>query len=319
MSLTLFDCEESPQAKRLAPLLRKLADDGVYFGTSSWKYEGWLGSIYSRERYTRRGRFSSKRFEAECLQEYAETFPTVCGDFSFYQFPTEQHWANLFAATPPNFAFSLKAPEDMTVQNWPGHARYGPKAGTRNEHFLDAKLFEQAFLRPLEPYRDRVAAIVFEFGAFSHTEFADVSAFLKRLRPFLAALPPGWRYGVEVRNENYLSAPYFRALTEANVAHVFNAWTRMPSLSEQIAIPVAFTADFTVVRALLQRGRSFEQAVKLFQPYQEVQNPDPETRAALGTIVKTVRRSRRRAYIYVNNRLEGNAPSTIEAVAASAE
>ncbi len=28
------------QAVRLAPNLRALADQGVYFGTSSWKYDG---------------------------------------------------------------------------------------------------------------------------------------------------------------------------------------------------------------------------------------------------------------------------------------
>ena len=36
-----------PQATRLAPKLRTLADRGVYSGTSSWKYDGWIGSIYS--------------------------------------------------------------------------------------------------------------------------------------------------------------------------------------------------------------------------------------------------------------------------------
>ena len=44
-----------PQAARLGPKLRALAERGVYFGTSSWKYEGWLGSIYSPERYTHPG------------------------------------------------------------------------------------------------------------------------------------------------------------------------------------------------------------------------------------------------------------------------
>ena len=38
-----------------------------------------------------------------------------------------------------------------------------------------------------------------------------------------------------------------------NVAHVFNAWTRMPALAEQVAISDTFTADFTVCRALLQK------------------------------------------------------------------
>jgi uncharacterized protein YecE (DUF72 family) len=76
-----------PQASRLAPKLRALADNGVYFGTSSWKYDGWIGSIYSAARYQTRGKFSKTKFEAECLAEYAATFPVVCGDFSFYQFP----------------------------------------------------------------------------------------------------------------------------------------------------------------------------------------------------------------------------------------
>ena len=75
----LFDPSDAPppQATRLAPKLRALADQGVYFGTSSWKYEGWIGSIYSRERYTTRGKFSKQKFDAECLAEYASTFPVV--------------------------------------------------------------------------------------------------------------------------------------------------------------------------------------------------------------------------------------------------
>jgi hypothetical protein len=58
-----------PQAARLAPKLRALADRGVYFGTSSWKYDGWLGSIYRQERYLTRGKFSNAKFEQDCLAE----------------------------------------------------------------------------------------------------------------------------------------------------------------------------------------------------------------------------------------------------------
>ena len=42
----------------------------------------------------------------------------------------------------------------------------------------------------------------------------------------------------------------------------------MPPLSEQVSLPDAFTADFTVVRVLLSCGRTYEQAVKTFEPYQ---------------------------------------------------
>ena len=85
-----------------------LAARGIYFGTSSWKYEGWLGRIYTEERYLTRGRFSQKKFEAECLGEYALTFPVVCGDFSFYQFPSEDYWRKLFASAPHSLRFAFK-------------------------------------------------------------------------------------------------------------------------------------------------------------------------------------------------------------------
>ena len=91
-----------PQFDRLdlASKLDSLAHDKIFIGTSSWKYEGWLDQIYSRDRYLSRGKFSQKRFEAECIAEYAETFPIVCGDFSFYQFPTPEFWQKLFRSAP---------------------------------------------------------------------------------------------------------------------------------------------------------------------------------------------------------------------------
>ena len=88
MSDSLFEpSERPPQAARPCARLHALAKRGVYFGTSSWKYPGWLGSIYTEDRYITRNKFSKKKFEDTCIREYAETFPAVGGDFSFYQFP----------------------------------------------------------------------------------------------------------------------------------------------------------------------------------------------------------------------------------------
>src|SRR5262245_19648599 len=102
------EAELSEQAARLGPKLRTWADRGVYFGTSSWKYEGWLGSIYSPDRYLTRGKFSKKKFEDTCLAEYALTFPIVCGDFAFYQFPSVEYWQRLFEGTPDSLLFGFK-------------------------------------------------------------------------------------------------------------------------------------------------------------------------------------------------------------------
>src|SRR5262249_54174359 len=106
-------------AARLEPRLSRLANEQIYFGTSSWRYEGWAGQIYTRERYLTRGRFSQKKFEAECLEEYAKIFPAVCGDFSFYQFPSDAFWQRLFASAPASLRWGFKVPEDITVKQFP--------------------------------------------------------------------------------------------------------------------------------------------------------------------------------------------------------
>jgi len=312
---SLFDDQWPHATRKLGARLRQLAAEGVWFGTSSWKYEGWLGQVYTPERYYSRGRFSKRKFLDTCLAEYAETFPIVCGDFSFYQFPSPAYWQRLFTSAPPALRYAFKAPEEITVKTFPAHARYGSRAGKPNENFLNVELFRNAFLRPLEAYRQQVAALIFEFGAFSRASYPDVGSFAADLDRFLAALPGGFRYSVEIRNPEFLTPEYFDCLRARNVAHVFNAWTRMPELTVQIAIPGAFTADFTLARALLRRGRRYEEAVKLFEPYDRIQDENPKARQGLRELARRARTSGQPAFIFVNNRLEGNAPGTIQAVA----
>jgi uncharacterized protein YecE (DUF72 family) len=316
--MSLFPELDFPeQAARLAPRLKTLASEGLYFGTSSWKYPGWLGSIYGEDSYRTRGKFSQKKFDENCLGEYSRVFPTVCGDFAFYQFPTRDYWDRLFPQTPADFRFGLKVPEEITVAQWPRHARYGVRAGEPNSHFLDAEIFERHFTNALEPHRAKVGPLIFEFGTFNKSTFPKLDDFLQRLDPFLAALPDGFRYAVEIRNSEYLSPEYLDLLKSRRVAHVFNAWTRMPTLDEQIQLPDAFTADFTVVRALLKKGRAYEDAVKSFEPYQKIQEPNEGARAGMIEIARAARKRKIPAFLFVNNRLEGHAPGTIEAVVES--
>ena len=310
MTLPLFETPSSFDRAALAQRLRALATEDIWIGTSSWKYPGWLDQIYTRERYHTRGKFSQKLFESECLAEFAETFPIVCGDFSFYQFPSPDYWKKLFGSAPSGLRFVLKVPEEVTAEVFPKHPRYGPRAGMANESYLNADALSALFLEPLEPYRQRIPALIFEFGArgASPTEFSG------RLDAFLGALPDTFRYAVEVRNREYLQPRYFDCLRQHRVAHVLNAWTKMPLLSEQMAMDGAFSADFTVVRALLRQGRKYEDAVQQFTPYDRVRDENPEARDALRALIRRMREERRAAYIFVNNRLEGNSPETIRAV-----
>ncbi len=299
---------------RLATSLQVLASQNVFIGMSSWKYPGWMGKIYHEENYRTRGKFSQKKFEETCLVEYAETFPIVCGDFSFYQFPSEAFWRKLFVSAPSSLQFAFKAPEEITVKQFPIHARYGPRAGMLNESFLNADVFERMFLELLLPYQNRTAVIILEFGTFPKAAMQGVGMFVALLDEFLNKLPRMFRYGVEIRNAEFLGVEYFECLRKHGVAHVFNAWTRMPELDTQIQLAGSMTAEFMVARALLKRERPYEEAVAKFAPYTQLQEPNPGARKALAEIAKRAIRQKQPAYLFVNNRLEGNAPGTVEGI-----
>jgi uncharacterized protein YecE (DUF72 family) len=314
VTLPLFPEPSRFGRERLAVKLRELASQQIYIGTSSWKYEGWCGQIYTRDRYATRSRFSQKRFEGECLGEYAETFPIVCGNFSFYQFPSDEFWRKLFHSAGPRLQFAFKVPEEITVREFPVHPRYGPRGGERNDTFLNADLFGTAFLLALEPFRSQVAVLIFEFGSFGKRAYENAAEFVRDLDPFLSALPPGWRYSVEIRNPEFLAPEYFACLREHGVAHVYNAWTRMPELDVQMAMEETVTAGFTVTRALLRHGRPYEEAVEMLSPYENILDENIRAREAIREQIRKSREERRASYIFVNNRLEGNAPLTIEAI-----
>ena len=308
---SLFALDPPPVKQALTPRIAALKQEGIFIGTSSWRYEGWLGQIYTPERYVTRGKFSKKKFHEECIHEYAELFPVVGADFSFYGIQDALFWKNLFSKAPPDLKWSLKLPQDFTSKRF--SLRAGAQSGQPNPSFLDADLFERSFLEPLSPYLDRVSVLMAEFTSFSNADYPEPRIFYEELDAFLAHLPPSPRFAVELRNAEFLDADYFAMLKRNHAAHVFNSWTRMPSLSEQISIEEAYTAPFTAARALLRPGRSYEQAVKQFSPYRSVQDEYPEGRRAISELIDTARTRKMSAYIHVNNRFEGNAIESISA------
>lgn len=310
--LELLGPERKHPLDPLKQRLQRWAERGVYFGTSSWKYEGWLGQVYTREQYVVRGRFSLKNFEQRCLEEYAQIFPSVCGDFSFYQFYSEAYWQRLFAQVPPTFQFGFKAPEVITALSFPDHERYGPHRGKQNQHFLNADLLRREFLGPLERFRRQVGYIVFQFPQFSK---AALASFREKLDPFLTTLPDAFRYGVEIRNQSLLGDSYFDCLRQHRVSHVFNSWTRMPPIGKQLELPGSLTSDVVVSRVLLRPGRTYEQAVQMFQPYDQVKDPYPQGCRDVANLVRAAtKQTGRKIFVAVNNRYVGNAPATIEEI-----
>ena len=50
-------------------------------------------------------------------------------------------------------------------------------------------------------------------------------------------------------------------------------------------------------------------------PYDQVKDENPAGRDALRALIRRMREERRTTLIFVNNRFEGNAPTTIQAIA----
>jgi hypothetical protein len=88
-----------------------------------------------------------------------------------------------------------------------------------------------------------------------------------------------------------------------------------------MALPDSQTnPQLCAARFLLKPGRCYEDAVKAFAPYDQTREVNEETRAAGRALIAQGKAAgpARRTFIYVNNRLEGNALATIAAMVAEA-
>ncbi len=294
--------------------LSELTSKGLYIGTSSWKYPGWLGLVYDEQRYLTRSKFSEAKFEKYCLKEYAETYKTVCVDAGYYQFPKVDYLVGMAEQVPEDFKFGFKVTDEITLKKFPSLPRFGSRAGKANANFLNAEAFRERFLGPCDAIRSKVGPLIFEFSTFHKHDFEKGRDFVAVLDQFLGALPHGWEYGVEIRNKNWLQPDYFQMLKSHGIAHVYNSWTKMPPVLEQLELEGEPVANFQVSRFLLKPGRKYADAVKSFQPYTGLQELNADARLAANKILKQAVERKQQAFIYVNNRLEGSAPLTIDGI-----
>jgi len=282
----------------------------IYFGTSSWTYPGWGGLVYHTA-YPKSGA------GARMLEEYANfpLFRTVGIDSTFYRPPTENTLRAYGRALPAGFPCLSKVWDQITVHTHsePRNPRHG---GETNPHFLSADLFLSDVLDPyVQHFGGHTGPFIFEFQSIHTSRLFTPQHFADRLDAFFGQLPRDRQYAVEVRNTEFLHPSYFAVLREHGVGHVFNSWTRMPSIGEQLTLQDVITAPFIVARALLRPGRAYQDAIDQFAPYDRVQDVNRQMRGDLVRLVETAVDARIPAYLLVNNRAEGSAPLTIAAVA----
>jgi uncharacterized protein YecE (DUF72 family) len=290
--------------------LRSNIPETVRFGTSTWNYPGWRGLVYQED-------YGPKGAAAKMLREYAEfpLFGTVGIDSSYYGPPTEAVLRSYAEHLPPGFPCVSKVWSQITVHTFT-KAQDPDRAGARNPDFLNPDLFIEEIYHPYQRhFAANTGPFVFEFQTIAKYSGIDARSFAVRLDEFFSELPRDAQYAVEVRNDEFLTPMYFAVLREHGVAHVFNSWTRMPPIGHQLDLPGAISGPFILARALLRPGRTYDEAVDVFAPYDRIREPNPKLRRDLVRLVDTAVKTRIPAYLLVNNRAEGSAPLTIAAVA----
>jgi uncharacterized protein YecE (DUF72 family) len=281
----------------------------VRFGASSWNYPGWGGLVYHRA-------YEGRGASARMLEEYAKfpLFRTVGIDSSFYAPPTEEVLGSYAKHLPAGFPCVSKVWNQLTVQTF-SKAQDKARAGKVNPDFLNPDLFLESVYEPYQRhFAGHMGPFVFEFQAIGRGSRVTAERFAARLDEFFSALPREGQYAVEIRNEEFLTPMYFAVLREHGVAHVLNSWTRMPPIGDQLDLPGAVSGPFIVARALLQPGRTYDEAVDAFAPYDRIQDPSPPLRQDLLRLIETAVHMRIPAYLLVNNRAEGSAPLTVAEV-----
>ena len=276
-------------------------------GTSSWSFAGWEGLVYDR-------RAPQARLAREGLQAYARhpLFRTVGLDRGYYAPIPLEAYRRYKGAVPDDFRFLVKAPQDA-LSPWLSIEQ----GGGSNPRFLDAAWVTDVAVGPMQEGLGELAGpLLFQFAPLDLTILGGPGRFAERLHAFLAALPRGPLYAVELRTKGALSRDYAAALADLGVVHCLNVHPTMPEPREQVErLGESFQrAPALVARWMLGAGLRYQDAKLRYAPFDRVVDPDLLARESLSELLGADARPR---YLVVNNKAEGCAPRSIAALARS--
>ena len=277
---------------------------GFHVGTSSWTFPGWKGLVYDREA-------TPARLSREGLAAYAQhpVLRTVGVDRTFYAPIAAALFAEYAAQVPPDFRFLVKAHEACTLARWPVHQRYGDVRGQPNERFLDAAYARDRVVAPfVEGLGEKAGPLVFQLPPQDPEDLGGVGPFVERLHAFLAALPRGPLYAVEVRNEALLTPAFAQALADVGASPVLAAWKSLPPVGRQAARLHVLQAPALVVRWMLPPHLDYEEARRRFFPFNRLVDEDVPTREAIAGLCVAALHAHRPVFVTLNNKAEGSAP-----------
>jgi uncharacterized protein YecE (DUF72 family) len=276
----------------------------VRLGTSSWTFPGWSGIVYPEGT-------GERELATRGLELYARhpLMTTVGIDRSYYAPLDAATLAGYARQLPPGFRCVMKVWNELT-------SAVHPSTRQMNPSFLDADLFQRDVLAPIpEAFAAHAGPLVFELMPLNRSELPQPGELAARLDAFFARLPRDFRYAVELRNRELLTADYLAVLARHGVAHVLNLWQRMPEIGEQLALPGVLPAPFVVVRLLIPPGCRYEERQRELAPFDRIVDPRPQLRDDVALLVEACEALGKELFVIVNNKAEGSSPLTVRAIA----
>jgi len=255
--------------------------EDLRIGTSAFTAAGWETAFYPVGMKS-----------AEYLTYYATKFNTVEVDSTFYRMPSAATVNGWERKTPKGFLLAAKIPQIITHESV----------------LQDCEEDLNHFLETMDLMGHKLGPLLLQFGYFNRTVFRSGGDFLARLEPFLAKLPKGYKFAVEIRNKNWLSKPFFDLLRAHKVAYALIDQSWMPRPVEIFEKFDPITADFTYIRLLGDR-KGIEKQTKIWDKV--IVDRSKELMSCVNVCQRTIRRGVS-TYVYVNNHYAGFAPATVE-------
>lgn len=272
----------------------------LHFGTSSWSFPGWVGIVYAQL-------YSASVLARYGLAAYARhpLLNAVNLDSTFYKVPTPEQLASYAADVPENFRFMVKAYSGLTAAPDSSVAvrqRVEPV-------FLDARFAAQSVVKPLvEALGTKLGALLFQFSPLGPRFTREPRVFVARLGEFLAALPAGPTYAVELRDPEFLGSEYETALRAAGVVHCSSVHSRMPPVDRQVSLQ---GKGPMFIRWMLHPGEDYESAGARYAPFDRLREPDKLNRDRIAAMVGAGLSAGRDVHVIAANNAEGSAPLTL--------
>lgn len=279
----------------------------LHFGTSSWSFPGWVGIVYAQL-------YSVSMLARYGLPAYARhpLLNAVNLDSTFYKVQTTKQLASYAADVPEHFRFMVKAYAGLTA------APESSVAVRRSVEpvFLDARFAARNIVEPLkEALGSKLGALLFQFSPLGPRYTREPRVFVARLGEFLAALPAGPTYAVELRDPEFLGSEYEAALHSAGAVHCSSVHSRMPPVDQQVSSfrngPGRPARQPLFIRWMLHPGEDYENAGARYAPFDRLRDPDKLNRDRIAGMVRAGLSSGRDVHVIAANNAEGSAPLTL--------